>query len=298
MKTRSLDSSPNRFGRAVMSGASRAQGGAVGDIGGTIAAGLAAAVTEYGPDLVNSAWDGITNALGFDDCSGDNQAKWRRVIDAMSVDELTQAMVSRAVRGRDPRDGETKTATGNCLRYALRYVAKRLADLARQEQAARAGAEAAAERSHPTRQACMVAVDAALDRAGVRDPVRRDLRREVQGRCERFPANEECVAPAEALLVGVGSDGFCLMTVAQREELLAKVRAAGLTPAQRAQLESLPFAMRRAAFVEMVGGGMANGMGPIDTEGGSVGWGLALLALLGGGLWWFKRKPAKTKEGR
>lgn len=105
----------------------------LGSIGATIADGIAAAVARHGAGIINDAWDGITNLFGFDDCSDDNKAKYRRVINAMAPEELARQVIDGRIRGRDPANGAIRNATGNCLKYALRYAAKRLVDYSKQQ---------------------------------------------------------------------------------------------------------------------------------------------------------------------
>ncbi|MCB9527843.1 MAG: hypothetical protein H6701_05495 [Myxococcales bacterium] len=274
-----------------------------------IAAAAAAAVARYGPGVLDWAVEGFESFLGINSCSKDNQEKHRDRIEALikSGAEGLRTIADGLAKG------EMTGATGECKKYALKWAAKRMIELSKEAgQAvedvkamdtpatvsaaeARRQADAIAARRHDDQEACRAAVNDYLRSARPADW--RVIAREVTPYCNRFQASTPgCDFPQDVLLIGAGQDGYCAATLSQQAEMRAVV--ARLTPQQREQLATLPIGMRAAAVRDMLMGGSANAIGPIDTDGGSVGWGLALLALLGGGLWWFKRKPAKTKEGR
>jgi hypothetical protein len=105
----------------------------------------AGAVVGIDPgELLTSAWEGLLNALGLNDCSGANKARYRLLIDTRVRDMEAGGARARTaegeVRGWIDR-GRIGGATGNCNRYAFSYLARRMAELheAQQEQAAETG---------------------------------------------------------------------------------------------------------------------------------------------------------------
>lgn len=150
------------------------------------------------------------------------------------------------------------------------------------------------DRGWSDRSACKGAV---RDLVGSRVDVL-PLRRDLFARCDRYPmsaaeqASAACRAPADALLVGVGSDGFCIMTDAQRADLIQRLEQT-LTDGDRAELSALPMAMRGRRFGEIVrerAEGMTSASGAVAEGDGLPWWVVVLLLLaLGGGAVYYVR---------
>lgn len=269
-----------------------------------LAAAAAAAIARYGPGVVEWVVEGVESFLGINTCAADNKRKHRERIEALinSGPEGLRAIADGLA------EGQMTGATGECLKYSLRWASKRVMELSKEaglpvqdvkalESAARVvpldearrQAEAIAGRSHADQETCRTAVADYL--RGARPVDWRAVNREVAPRCGRLPnSGGGCDFPPDVLLLGTGQDGFCAATLAQQREMVAVVER--LTASQRDQLAVLPIGMRATAVREMLlAGGSA--AAPIESEGSGLAWGLAALATLGGGWWLIKRSKGR-----
>lgn len=271
----------------------------------TIASGVVIAGAALWDRYGDSILDSIEDWLGFG-CGVKH--KYRDRIEGASDETLADWASGRSSPGwtGDCREEgmrdlavEVKrrlAAQGKTLEDAKReYEAAKNAPSAAQQRAAEierleAAARQLIGRGWPDRVQCKSAV---RDLVGSRVDVR-PMRSRMFTECNRYPlsasevASANCRAPGDALLVGVGTDGYCAMTAAQRAELVAKL-ADVLTDGDRVELSALPIAMRAKRFGEIVrervdADGITNGSGAVDDDGGLPWWVVVLLLLaLGGG---------------
>lgn len=243
--------------------------------------------------------DAFKDWTGLSACSPDNKAKYDDIVARSTPEEAAQWLRPR----KGYPSGRVASATETCNEYALRRLHAHIATQGRAGLTfiaeARKAAEAAASRGWTDAKACRDGIQVALDASGLNDIDQRQIYNEVRGRCDRLPAapGEQCAAPPEALLIGVGSDGFCAMTLAQRTLLLDQITAAQLTKAEQAELVALPISMRRAHFLAIVNRRVANAP-PSETGGDEPGGGVSMTNLvvgliiagaLAGGAWVWSR---------
>lgn len=287
-----------------------------------LVAAATAAIARYGPGVVEWVWDGIEDFLGLNTCSAENKKKHRGRINAV----LAQGAEGIKLLTEQMTLGKMTGATGECLKYALKYAAariiqeaekaglpvgdvealKRIAASAGTSQAAadaerlnfdraRREAEAIANRSWANAEACRQAVSDHLKATGIVQW--REINREVGPSCGRFAsAAAPCEFPPELLLIGVDTAGYCAGSLAS--QAAARALVARLSAEQRARLATLPIGQRRAAVREMLPEAMVNGSGPIATgSSGSTALIVGLLIALAGGGYMLTRKD-KAPKGR
>lgn len=274
-----------------------------------LAAAAAAAIARYGPGVVEWVVDGVESFLGINTCSDANKRKHRERIEALisSGPEGIRAIADGLAAG------EMTGATGECLKYALQWAAKRVMELSKAEGLPLEAVKSVADRradirrevsgTFQSREACSLRIarlrrdDRAVGREA--DVWTTAFAAEMAALCQNLrPSAPSCTAPPEVRLVGFDDDAYCAMGADERAMLRDQVQAAALTKAERAELLGLPMAQRHARFLAIVGTRQTHASPPIESDDSGLGWGVALLTIgtIGGGWWLIKRSASKGRR--